>query len=161
MKVVVLMGVSGSGKSTLGTAYSKHTGWPFFDGDDFHPKENVAKMKEGIPLDDEDRVPWLLSLRRLIAEHLEQNNPMILACSALKASYREVLQRADPRIRFVFLTGDFDLIARRIAERSHNYMPSSLLKSQFDTLEPPADAIQLDISHSLTELIHQLDHHLI
>lgn len=159
MTVVILMGVSGSGKSTLGKAYSQRSGWPFFDGDDFHPPENVAKMKAGTPLTDEDRVPWLLSLRRLLAEHLEQQSPMILACSALRSAYREVLQRDDPRIKFVFLSGDFELISQRLAARDHAYMPATLLKSQFETLEPPEDAIHIDISLALEQMLDQLDLH--
>lgn len=153
------MGVSGSGKSTVGEAYSQQTEWPFFDGDDFHPPENVAKMKTGQALTDEDRVPWLLSLRRLIAEHLESGQSMILACSALRRSYREVLRRDDPRVKFVFLTGDFELIAQRLAARTHAYMPPGLLQSQFDTLEPPEDALELDIRLTLEEMLDHLDTH--
>ena len=142
--IVVVMGVSGSGKSTTGAALARTLGWPFVEGDDLHPLENVAKMAAGVPLTDADRWPWL---DRIVAElcALSQTRPhSVLACSALKASYRERLARAG-EVRFVHLHGDRETIAARLAMRQHRYMPATLLDSQFATLEPPTDAIVVDV----------------
>ena len=142
--IVVVMGVSGSGKSTTGAALARALGWPFVEGDDLHPPENVAKMAAGVPLTDDDRWPWL---DRIVAElrALSQTRPdVVLACSALKARYRERLARAGD-VRFVHLHGDRETIAARLAARQHRYMPATLLDSQLATLEPPADAIVVDI----------------
>ncbi|MFN2645307.1 MAG: gluconokinase [Burkholderiales bacterium] len=140
--IVVLMGVSGVGKTTLGKRLAKRLGWPFFDADDYHPPANVAKMAAGLPLDDEDRWPWLDRLnRRLLGER-----DAIVACSALKQSYRERLLAGIAEARIVFLHGTRSLIASRVAQRQHRYMPASLLDSQFATLEPPAQAIAIDVA---------------
>ena len=140
MKVVV-MGVSGSGKTTIGQALAKRLGCPFLDADDFHPAANVEKMRAGVPLDDADRLPWL---ERLNAE-LRGTKEAVLACSALKARYRDVLSAGIADFRLVHLRGPFELIARRLAQRRHRYMPASLLQSQFDALEPPVGAVAVDI----------------
>lgn len=134
------MGVSGVGKTTLGSALAEHLGWPFLDGDDFHPPQSVAKMAAGIALDDADRWPWLDLLNR----QLKQHQTAVLACSALKHSYRERLTRGVKHFRFVYLHGSFELIAARLARRRHRYMPAALLRSQFEALEPPAQAIAID-----------------
>jgi len=136
------MGVSGAGKSTVGKLLADQLGWPFLDADEYHPPENVAKMAAGKPLTDEDRWPWLQKLNLL----LKHEANAVLACSALKDAYRKVLVEGIPQSRVVFLRGTIDLIRSRLAQRQHRYMPASLLDSQFATLEPPAGAIEVDIS---------------
>jgi len=139
--IVVVMGVSGSGKSTVGALLAGRLGTEFLDADEFHPPENVARMAAGVPLSDEDRRPWL---ERLNAE-LRKRKGAVLACSALKESYRAILATGLD-CRFVHLRGSIELIRARLATRSHRYMPASLLESQFATLEPPAGAIEVDIA---------------
>ncbi|MEL6673495.1 MAG: gluconokinase [Bacteroidota bacterium] len=155
-RIYVLMGVSGAGKTFIGKKLSEKSGWPFFEGDDFHPKANVEKMRQGQPLNDEDRVPWLLELRKQIETQLENGTTSIIACSALKAAYREVLQRDDRRVRFILLHGAQELLAKRLAEREHAYMPSSLLPSQLETLEIPEDVLTLDVAEEADSLIEQV-----
>lgn len=138
------MGVSGSGKTTIGLALAKALGWPFFDGDDFHPEANVAKMAAGQPLTDDDRWPWLDRITEEMRRMLSRGENGIFACSALKEAYRRRLQRAGD-VRIVFLRGDAATIGGRLTERAHRYMPASLLPSQFATLEEPADALIVDI----------------
>jgi gluconokinase len=140
--IVLVMGVSGVGKTTIGAALARELGWRFLDADDFHPPQNVAKMKAGIPLEDADRWPWLAHLNRLLKEELNA----VLACSALKASYRERLSQGIPDFKTVYLHGSFELIRSRMETRRHRYMPAQLLESQFATLEPPADAIAIDVA---------------
>ena len=142
--IVVVMGVSGSGKTTIGKLLAERLGCPFLDADEFHPPENVAKMASGTPLTDEDRQPWLEALNGML---LQRQNA-VLACSALKESYRNVLSKGLADYRLVHLRGSVELIRARLAERRHRYMPASLLESQFATLEPPARAIAVDIGHA-------------
>lgn len=143
--VIVIMGVSGSGKTTLGKLLAEKTGFQFADADDFHPQSNIAKMATGIPLTDEDRLPWLKRLRDLCAE--KKNEGLVLACSALKQSYRQILaSRTGSDMHWVYLNGDASLISERMKKRNH-FMPASLLKSQFEALEPPKNAIQLEIKN--------------
>jgi gluconokinase len=138
---VIVMGVSGSGKTTIGRLLAERLGCEFLDGDDFHPPENVRKMAAGIPLADEDRRPWLKNLNgKLLAAR-----DVVLACSALKESYRRVLAEGLADYRIVHLRGDIELIRSRLAQRKHRYMPASLLESQFAVLEPPAGAIEVNI----------------
>lgn len=139
------MGVSGSGKTTLGRLLSQRLGWDFYDADDFHPAENIAKMARGQPLTDADREPWLDRLRDLIAACKATNHPGVLACSALKQKYRRRLIQNDPDVRVVYLKGSYDLIWSRMQTRTDHYMQSNLLKSQFDALEEPSDALVVDI----------------
>ena len=134
------MGVSGCGKSTVGALLAQKLGVEFLDGDEFHPPENVARMAAGVPLTDADRQPWL---ERLNAE-LRRRDNVVLACSALKESYRQTLSRGID-CRFVHLRGSIELIRSRLAARRHRYMPATLLESQFAALEPPARAIDVDI----------------
>ena len=143
--IVLLMGVSGAGKTTLGERLAKRLGWPFIDADDYHPAANVAKMAAGMALDDEDRWPWLDALNR----RLRAERDAVLACSALKAAYRERLLAGIVDARVVFLHGAQTLIAMRLAERKHRYMPASLLDSQFAALEPPANALRVDVSSDI------------
>jgi gluconokinase len=140
--IVLLMGVSGVGKTTLGEALARSLGWRFIDADDYHPPENVAKMKAGIPLDDADRWPWLARLNQVLRE---QENA-VLACSALKAGYRERLARGREDFTVVYLHGTAPLIRERAQSRNHRYMPAALLDSQFAALEPPAGAIAIDVA---------------
>ena len=140
--IVVVMGVSGSGKTTIGKLLARRLGCEFLDGDDFHPPQNVAKMAAGTPLTDADRWPWLEGLNA----KLRERESAVLACSALKQSYRDVLARDLPQCRFVHLRGGIELIRARLKERQHRYMPASLLESQFATLEPPSNALAVDIA---------------
>lgn len=154
------MGVAGSGKTTLATHLAKAIGGKAFDADDFHAPESVEKMRAGVALGDEDRAPWLVRLNELLRAHAEAISrgsageavpPLVLACSALKESYREEIFRGVHHARLIFLDGDYETIARRIRERSEtttHYMPEALLQSQFDALERPSSAITIDVSLS-------------
>lgn len=136
-KIVVLMGVSGCGKSTIGEILAGWTAGKYYDGDDFHPEANVAKMGAGIPLTDEDRKGWFEALGALVKERLSRYEWTFIACSALRRRYRERLREDDPSIQFVWLEGSFELIQSRMQAREGHYMPASLLESQFEALEPP------------------------
>jgi carbohydrate kinase (thermoresistant glucokinase family) len=135
--VIVLMGVAGCGKSTTGAALAKALGWPFRDADSFHPPANIAKMSQGLPLDDDDRGPWLAAIAQWIDERCEAGEPGIVSCSALKRDYRQRIIGARRSVRLVYLKGDMALIGRRLQARKHHFMPASLLESQFATLEEP------------------------
>ena len=132
------MGVSGSGKSTVADALAKRLGWRYEDGDRFHPPGNVARMSAGHPLTDEDRLPWLQAIADEIDRVCRQGERAVIACSALKRAYRDILLHGRADVRFVFLKGTQDLIAGRLAARKGHFMPPDLLASQFRTLEPPA-----------------------
>jgi gluconokinase len=147
--IVLVMGVAGAGKTTIGEALARRLGWRFIDADDFHAPENVAKMKAGIPLEDSDRWPWLARLNRILKE--EEN--AVLACSALKQSYRERLAPGIAHFAVVYLHGSFALIGERMKGRSHRYMPTTLLESQFTALEPPTDAIAIDVAATPEECV--------
>jgi len=150
------MGVSGCGKSTIGKALSEHWNAPFFDGDDFHPAANIAKMAGGNPLNDSDRAPWLAAINAFAKDQLKTNG-CIIACSALKKSYRDILSEGQAdQTTFIHLQGSFDLIQARMAARDH-FMPPALLQSQFDTLEPPDNAIDIDINLSVEQIIAAID----
>ena len=140
--IVLVMGVAGVGKTTIGEHLARELGWRFIDADDFPPPQNVAKMKAGIPLEDADRWPWLSRLNK----ELKELDPAVLACSALKASYRERLSQGIPQFTTVYLHGSFELIRDRMESRRHRYMPAALLESQFAALEPPAEAITIDVA---------------
>jgi gluconokinase len=148
----IIMGVSGSGKSEVGKALAEKLGWDFYDADDFHPPANVAKMASGIPLDDGDRAPWLTTLRDLIATSLKQNKPAVLACSALKERYRQRLLDGNADVQLVYLKGSYDLIWSRMSARKNHYMKPHMLRSQFDALEEPRNALMIDISLPLVEI---------
>jgi gluconokinase len=136
---IVVMGVSGSGKSTVAATLVDRLGWEFAEGDDFHPPANVAKMHAGQPLDDDDRWPWLRSLAAWIGEQERAGRSVVVTCSALKRSYRDLLRKGHPSVWFAHVTADPDLIRERIEHRTGHYMPASLLDSQLATLEPLAD----------------------
>lgn len=146
---IILMGVSGCGKSTVGKLLSTRTGAPFFDGDDFHPQENITKMAAGIPLTDDDRQGWLEALRNLLKTH---NTPIIIACSALKQSYRNILEDIPNKPRFIYLHGTKEILLERLSKRAqetNHFMPASLLDSQLDTLEQPGkDTLTISIELS-------------
>jgi len=157
--IVVLMGVSGSGKTKVGKALAADLGWPFFDGDDFHPEANVAKMAAGTPLTDADRWPWLDRLADEMGAIVVRGGNAVLACSALKQAYRDrIASRAKTPgdFRFVYLKGDYDAIAPRVTQRTHRYMPATLLASQFATLEEPKNAIVVDVAAPIPEKIAQI-----
>ncbi len=147
--IVLLMGVSGAGKTTLGERLARELGCRFIDADDYHPPENVRKMASGVPLDDADRAPWLDRLNTL----LRMEKHAVLACSALKEAYRQRLAEGVDGFRTVYLHGGFDLIQGRLKARRHRYMPAALLQSQFETLEPPAAALVVDVSGTPEEAL--------
>jgi carbohydrate kinase (thermoresistant glucokinase family) len=142
--ILVIIGVSGSGKTTIGAMLAGRLGWTYAEADDFHPPANVAKMHAGVPLTDEDRDPWL----RAIADWMRaQTKPSVVTCSALKRRYREVLRASRPDLTLVYLDGDHDVIARRMAARHGHFFPKELLDSQFHDLEPPgSDEHPLSVS---------------
>ena len=143
--IVILMGVTGTGKTTIGTLLSQRTGWPYAEGDDYHSDANKAKMHAGIPLTDEDRAPWLATLHELLSGWYQKHGSGILACSALKQSYRDTLTSGIPHeaYRFVLLKVPREVIAERLAHRPNHYMNPALLDSQFATLEEPSDALSV------------------
>ncbi len=148
--VVFIMGVSGAGKSTLGKELARITGIPFFDADDFHPPGNIEKMKAGIPLGDKDRENWLLSINELARRQILQDGA-IIACSALKEKYRQVLGALDGGpVFWIWLKGDYPTILERMRMRRDHYMPPELLQSQFNDLEPPRYALSIDAREPTT-----------
>ncbi|NAY90719.1 AAA family ATPase [Muricauda sp. JGD-17] len=153
--VLVIMGVSGTGKSTIGKLLANKLNVPFFDGDDFHPKSNIEKMGAGIPLNDSDREGWLKQLNQLALDH--ELSGAVIACSALKESYREILKnQMNDQMEFIFLQGSLELIKKRMEERKGHFMPTKLLQSQFDTLEVPKDAITIFIDRTPEELVSDI-----
>jgi gluconokinase len=141
--VVILMGVTGAGKTTVGQALAEQLHWTFADADDFHSAANIAKMRAGISLTDRDRIPWLASLKQAIAGWLAAKENVVLACSALRSAYRQVLVRS-PEVKLVFLRVSRELVAERLAVRQNHYMNPQLIASQFATLEEPAGAVTID-----------------
>jgi gluconokinase len=135
--ILVVMGVSGSGKSTIGTQLALTLHWDYEDGDWFHPARNIDKMHAGMALTDEDRVPWLIAIADFIDQARAAGHHAVVSCSALKRRYRAVIVDNRPDVRLIYLNGDIELIARRIATRHEHFMPASLLQSQFDALEEP------------------------
>ncbi|HEX5808453.1 MAG TPA: gluconokinase [Anaerolineales bacterium] len=159
-RFVVVMGVAGSGKTTVGQALAGHLDWEFYDADGFHPAANITKMASGIPLDDSDRLPWLASLHALISASLTEDRPGVLACSALKESYRERLLEGNKDVLIVYLKGNYDLIWSRISARHDHYMKPEMLKSQFEVLEEPTDVLTVDISMSVEEIVQEILRHI-
>ena len=150
------MGVSGSGKSTIGKLLARQLDWVFVDADAFHPPSHLEKMRQGTPLDERDRQPWLQALRALIDQWISSECNAVLACSALRAAHRQMLYLEHESIHLIFLSGSFELIQTRLRQRQHHFMPATLLQNQFDTLEEPEDAVQIDISNSPADIVNQV-----
>jgi gluconokinase len=154
--IILIMGVSGSGKTTIGKLLADSLHWTFSDADAFHSPENVEKMGHGIPLSEADRIPWLQDLQTAIKNWLQENKNVVLACSALKDSYRQFLVVDSDRIKLVYLKGPYDLIQKRLQERQNHYMSDILLDSQFNTLEEPLDTIYIDIAESPQAIVQNI-----
>ncbi|HEY3757851.1 MAG TPA: gluconokinase [Opitutaceae bacterium] len=153
---ILVMGVAGSGKSTIGSLLARELGWPFADADEFHSPANVAKMSAGIPLDDDDRAPWLQAIHRYIEDHLARGETVVVTCSALKERYRAVVAPDPERVKLVFLQGDFPLLLGRLHQRQGHFMKESMLRSQFEALEPPADALSVDVAPAPEAIVAQI-----
>ena len=153
--IILVMGVSGSGKTTIGTLLADALHWQFQDADGFHPAANIAKMRHGIPLSDADRLPWLLAMQHAIADWQHTGTDTILACSALKAEYRQRLSQSSS-VKQVYLKGSFDLIQQRLNQRPGHYMKADLLQSQFDTLEEPDDALVINIDQPPEAIVAEI-----
>lgn len=178
--IYIIMGVSGCGKSSLGTFLSEKLGWPLHEGDNFHPQANIEKMSRGEPLTDQDRLPWLLKLHEVIQSGRCSGSNALVACSALKRQYRQILLHGSkaltsssdsdvlppstPDVYFVFMHGDYEFIHQRMVARRGHYMKAELLRSQFDSLEPPLDdenVLSLDIRRSIADLAAEVEKHII
>lgn len=180
--IYIIMGVSGCGKSTLGAFLSEKLGWPLHEGDDFHPQENIEKMARGEPLTDQDRLPWLLKLHEAIERERRSGSDALVACSALKRQYRQILlygskalvsssapgqdllPPSSPNVFFLFLHGDYDVLYQRMVARRGHYMKADMLRSQFDTLEPPLDeenVLPLDVRRSIPDMAMEVERHII
>jgi gluconokinase len=153
--VIVVMGVTGSGKTTIGNQFAARLGWQFADADDFHSPANKEKMHKGIPLTDADRLPWLAAIHDQIAKWLALKKNVVLACSALKQSYRQLLWNG-PEVRFVYLKGSYELIAERLRARKGHFADEHILAGQFRDLEEPSDAIAVDIGASPEEIVDEI-----
>ena len=153
--IYVVMGVAGSGKTTVGELLAKRMGVPFFDGDDFHPPANVAKMAAGNPLNDDDRAGWLAALKHQIDTHTAG---CVVGCSALKQKYRDVLRGslARDQLQFVHLHGTYAQLLERLHQRKGHFMKPAMLKSQFETLEPPSDALVFEVALAPDEIVARL-----
>jgi gluconokinase len=151
--VVVLFGASGAGKTTVGRALAGTLGWRFVDGDDFHSAAAIAKMREGAALTDADRAPWLAALHQAIATAVDRREPLVLACSALRARYREMLRGNLRTVRFVYLKADDATLRRRLTERSGHFAGPALVASQLATLEEPADGLTIDATEAPDRMV--------
>jgi len=145
IQALIVMGVSGCGKTTIGKRLAKRLSWTFIESDEYHSTEDVRKMSSGIPLNNADRQPWLEKLHAVLQEHQQRGQQVVIACSALKETYRQTLTAGLEGVQFVYLKGDFEMIHSRMHKRSH-FMKAAMLQSQFDTLEEPTQAFQVDIS---------------
>jgi gluconokinase len=153
--VVIVMGVTGAGKTTVGRLLAEQCGWEFADADDFHPPSNVEKMQHGIPLNDEDRSPWLERLREAITQWIAEGRNVVLACSALKRTYRKELE-VGTEVRFVYLKGSADLIAERLRARRGHYAGEQILAGQFADLEEPKDAVTVEIASTPLQIVAEI-----
>ena len=150
--IVIVMGVTGAGKTTIGRLLAEHLRWEFADADDFHPAANIEKIRQGIALDDADRQPWLERLHTAIATWIAEGRNTVLACSALKRSYRQKLE-AGPQVRFVFLKGSAELIAARLRARQGHFAGEQILAGQFADLEEPEGAVTVDIGPTPQQIV--------
>ena len=154
--VLILMGPTGCGKTTVGHLLAQRLKWPFLDGDDFHPAANVAKMHNGTPLNDSDRRPWLLALQKEIERRNRAGQSAILACSALKQTYRELLGVDQQAVKTVYLRGSFELLQKRLADRRDHFMPPELLRSQLETLEVPEGGLVVNIDEDPAMIVTRI-----
>ena len=154
--MIVVSGVAGSGKTTVGRALAARLGWRFCDADDLHSPEHVEHMRRGLPLDDAMRKPWLERVRAVIAAAVRDQLGTVIACSALKQRYRDVLADGIPAVRFVFLDAGRSLLRERLLARQHHFAGAALLDSQLDTLEPPHDALTVDAAKPVDELVSEI-----
>lgn len=152
----IIMGVSGCGKTDVGKSLAEHFGWDFYDADDFHPIENIAKLANGIPLTDSDRAPWLDSLHDLISSSLTKNRPGVLACSALKERYRQQLLDGNDNVQIIYLKGSYELIWSRMNARKEHFMKPYMLQSQIETLEEPFNALTVDIAPAVEDIVKKI-----
>ncbi len=150
--IIVVFGVTASGKTTVGRLLAERLGWKFYDGDDFHSPGNVEKMSRGSPLNDEDRKPWLEAIRGLMQSAIARGEDAVIACSALKQSYRRIL-RVNNEVVFVYLHASIDLVRDRLKSRTGHFMHPALLQSQFDALEAPRQALEIDAALELDEIV--------
>ena len=154
--IVLVMGVSGSGKTTIGEALARELGFTYLDADDYHPAANVAKMASGVPLQDSDRWPWLDKINQTVLQVQKQGQSAVIGCSALKQIYRERLARGLRKFEIVYLHGEFKLIHSRITARKHRFMPVTLLQRQFDALEAPKRAIEVDVAAPVEDSVSRI-----
>lgn len=152
---MVVMGVTGAGKTTIGRLLAAQLGWPFADADQFHPKANVEKMSRGITLTDADREPWLAAMRSAIQQWISRNESAVLACSALKRSYRSELM-VGPEVRFVYLRGDYETVARQLRMRHGHFATEAILADQFATLEEPENVVVLDVGRDPDLMVKEI-----
>lgn len=157
--IIVLIGVTGSGKSTVGRLLARQLGWKFYEGDDLHPAANLQKMRRGLPLTDEDRKPWLKAIQNAIRAAIENRENGVIACSALKESYRNMLQ-VKGEVIFIYLKANSPLIQQRLKKRTGHFMNPVLIQSQFDTLEEPNQAVQIDAGLTPAEIVQLIRHQL-
>lgn len=157
--IVIVMGVEGSGKTTVGSLLARQLDWEFADADSFHSAENIEKIRRGVPLTDADRGPWIESMRDAIVRWIAGRRSAVLACSALKRSYRERLC-VGPEVKLVFLKGSYELIDQRLKARRGHFADDKILASQFADLEEPEDAVTVDIGQSPEELVRELKNRL-
>ncbi len=151
--IILLMGVSGSGKTTVGRRLAERLGWPFFDADEFHPQANIDKMARGTPLTDKDRQPWLQAIRDKMDDLEVQGRSAVLTSSALKQAYREVLLDNDDGVKLVYLKGSYDLLKARLEAREHHFFKPELLKSQFEALEEPQNALVVTVDKNPNAIV--------
>lgn len=154
--VIILMGVSGSGKSTVGRMLADRLGWPFYDGDDFHPKSNIDKMSQGMSLNDRDRRPWLLALHDLLIGLTARKGRAVLACSALKQDYRDLIVSGMEGIKLVYLKGEYPILEERLKRRQGHHFKAALLGSQFEILEEPADALVVPVDTPAEAIVDRI-----